>query len=222
MANDCLVTKLKAAVDNDNLKYLDKVVLHLKFGTNYGSEAQNVASVRDANNNTISGLSVRTTNTDGATASYTGGYLSIKKGSSDTITIIISKYPINRLQLLSQPIIWKTSEISELYSLKWFIQNANVDIEGSTSEILRNLKNLENIQITNSIESLDISKFSLCPSLKSIILNYCSGITGDLSAIKDMPNLTTVTLNNTYVTDNEDSVTYMRNRGITVTYTPYA
>ena len=215
MSTKCLVRKFYTVVDNDNLDYLDKVKLTIKLRSGFPSAETNalyfISSVP---------IEVVNLNTDGASVRMDGGYLAITKGSSDTVNVLVSKYAITSITAFNDNVGIKLEQAAKFYDVKNIL--AGTAIEDSMANIT-DFRVLEKIVARNYTKAnVDIGVFSEVPSIKHIELHYCNTIEGDLSSIKDMPNLETVILDHTYVKDKNDAVTYMQNRGITVTYTPYS
>lgn len=213
---NCLVKKLKGVVNYDNPVYLNKVILTVDILNGYGSAEKQCYLVRDGNGQPVTGLQVETLNTDGATVRYLSDMIMIKKGTGNQVIIKMDKYPVKYFRLLNSEVNVPISQITNFFNLE------KLDlIERFTGDIndIKNIKNLKTIIMTGfNTVGFNISTLAQIPSIEVINLSGYM-IVGDLSAIKDMPNLTTVTLN-VRVTDNDDTVTYLENRGVTVTYTP--
>lgn len=213
MITNCLVTKLKSVVDNDNLDYLNKFRLTIELTDNFPSAETNVMAF-DSQPSLVENL-----NTDGAAIRMDDNYLAITKGSTNTVKMFISKYGITNINIFNSNVRLNLSDIAKFYGLK--ILNTGEAVRGGLANVT-DFKSLETLKITNCTEgSVDISIFTSVPTLKVIDLGYCNCLKGDLSSIKDMPNLESIKLDHTYVTDMDNAVDYMTNRGINVTYVPY-
>lgn len=214
MTNNCLVTKLKSVVNNENLDYLDKVHVTLTLDNNFPSTKTNVLYLEASESIAIENL-----NTDGAIVEMYGNYLAITKGSTNTIEILLPKYTITTMNAASTSLKIQLKEWTKFYNLMHFRSS---EIVGDSLNSIPNFRNVETITLRNhAIGSTPISVFAEVPSIKTIELHYCSSLTGDLAMIKNMPNLETLTLDHTYVTDNDNTVAYLESKGVTVTYTPY-
>lgn len=212
MANNCLVTKLKGIVNNDNLEYLDFVKFTGTFLDGY-VDGSNVMAVR--NSSAVS--KIQLLNTDGATMSFSSPYFSLTKGSGDKVEILFPRYLVNNVEFYNSNISWDYEKISNIFGITTFVTAQKSSF--STGDF--SFKNVQSFELNTSGVTGDIAKITKMPTITTLTLNYNRYLTGDLSSIKDMPNLTSVSLNHTYVTDTNDAVTYMQNRGITVTFVPY-
>ena len=211
MAN-CLVTKLKGVVDNDNLDYLDWVKINGTFLSDQFSD--NIFNEVDSN------VEIRLLNTDGATISRNGGYVDVTKGSTNKLKLLVPRYLLPQINILGVNVQFDVLEFSKIFNLNTFSSN-NSHLLNKDLSVFANFPNLLNLSGSEYAFNGNISALADCPKLQTISFTYSPYIQGDLSSIKDMPNLTNVRLDHTYITDNNDAVTYMRNRGIEVTYVPY-
>lgn len=209
---NCLVTKLKNVVDNDNLEYLDWVKINGTFLSDQFND--NIFSEVDSN------VEIRLLNTDGATISRNGNYVRVTSGSTNKLQLLVPRYLLHNINVLGVNVQFDLLEFSKIFNLNSFSSN-NSNFLNKNLSVFANFSNLLRISGREFAYNGNISALADCPKLQEIIFSYSPNIQGDLSSIKDMPNLKKVTLNNTYVTDTTDAVTYMRNRGIEVTYVPY-
>jgi hypothetical protein len=209
---NCLVTKLKGVVDNNNLDYLDFIKFTGTFQDGY-VDGSNIIAVR----NSAAVSEIRLLNTDGATMSFSSPYFSLTKGSGDKVEILFPRYLINNVEFYDSNISWDYEKISSIYGITTFATTQTLSF--STNDF--SFKNVESFELNTSGVAGDIAEIAKMPTIKTLTLNYNRYLTGDLSSIKDMPNLTSVSLNKTYVTDTNNAVAYMQNRGIEVTYVPY-
>lgn len=212
MANNCLVTKLKGVVNNDNLEYLDFVKFTGTFLDGY-VDGSNVMAVR--NSSAVS--EIQLLNTDGATMSFSSPYFSLTKGSGDKVEILFPRYLVNNVEFYNSKISWDYEKISDIFGITTFSTSQKASF--STGDF--SFKSVQSFELNASGVTGDIAEITKMPTITTLTLDYNRYLTGDLSSIKDMPNLTSVSLNHTYVTDTNDAVTYMQNRGITVTFVPY-
>lgn len=215
MANNCLFKELKCTVNYDDPVYLDKVLLTVSILEGYGDSAKQCFVIRDDSGQPVMGLHVETLNTDGAEAYYLSDMVMIKKGTGSQVKVLIDKYPVKYFRILNQEITVPMSQVVR------FINTETLElIERFTGDVqdINNLQNLKNIYMTQVTSVFSISLLTEIPSIEVIDFADCHGPKGDLAAIKDMPNLTSVTLNKTDVTDNNNSVAYLQNRGVTVSY----
>lgn len=218
MSKNCLKTQLREVVQNDNLEYLDKIPLTITFKSGLAAGANVMSFVKiDASQS----INVENLNTDNAIIRIADSiYLFMKKDTLDTGSLFISKYNISSINVFNDNIGINLSEFSKFYQLKGLTCGTTI------MDSLANIKKftaLERFQARNyNKKHVNISVFAEVNTLKQIELDYCTTIEGDLSAIKDMPNLTSVVLDHTYVTDNNNTVAYLQNRGVEVTYVPYS
>jgi hypothetical protein len=210
---NCLVTKLKSVVDNDNLDYLNYVVFKGTLANNFTDGG--IFAVRNSEH--VS--EIRLLNTDGATLTYSAPYFSLTKGSGNIVSILFPRYIIDNIEFSSSKIYWDYEKISTIFGITTFETKQGTSFQFQLSDI--SFQNVQALSLSASGAVGDIAEIAKMPTITTLSLAYNRFLTGDLSSIKDMPNLTSVSLDHTYVTDINDAVTYMRNRGITVTYIPY-
>lgn len=209
---NCLVTKLKSVVDNDNLEYLDWVKINGTFLSDQFND--NIFGDVDSN------VEIRLLNTDGATISRNDRYVRVTNGSTNKLQLLVPRYLLSNINVFGVNVQFDLLEFSKIFNLNTFSTN-NSHFLNKDLSVFANFPNLLNLSGFESAYNGNISALADCPKLQEITFSYSPNIQGDLSSIKDMPNLKKVTLNNTYITDTTDAVTYMRNRGIEVTYVPY-
>ena len=212
MVNNCLVTKLKGVVDNDNLDYLDWIKINGTFLSDQFSD--NIFGDVDPN------AEIRLLNTDGATISRNNKYVAVTKGSTNKLRLLVPRYLLPSISIFDVNIQFDILEFSKIFNLNLF-DSVNSHSLNNDLSVFANFPNLLYLYGSTYAFTGNIGALADCPKLKTISFKYSPYVQGDLSSIKDMPNLTSVVLDHTYITDNNDAATYMRNRGIEVTYVPY-
>lgn len=219
---NCLVEKYVDEVNNDNLDYFDKVHMTFTLKNSFPSENTSLIALRDKNNAALSNnVLVKNENTDGAVVSYSGGYLKAIKGSTNTIKVLLKKYVVERIGTMGNVTI-NMSDILKFYNLNTFYEEDwNSHLTNASLNDLKELINLKKVRIWVCNETASLSLFAEMPQLTLIDLKALNHLSGDLSVLKDMPNLTSLSIVNVPgVTDNDNTVAYLQNKGVTVTFNP--
>jgi hypothetical protein len=215
MNTNCLVTNLKAVVNNDNLDYLNKIVI--TFGLPQGFTTGDLCAF--GSKITISDVSL-VNPSDGALRMHSNYLAFTTSQTLSSVSIFLNKYKDNAFISGPSTISLDLHQIVKYYTMTELVIDGNSITNISLEELLKapNLKNIYFRNVPNLTGDISVLADRDCTKLR---FYYIPGITGDLSSIKDIPSLTTVILDHTYITDNYDTVTYLRNRGVTVTYVPY-
>ena len=215
MSTNCLVTNLKGVVNNDNLDYLNKIVI--TFGLPQGFTTGDLCGL--GSEITLSDISL--VNPSDGSLSMHSNYLTFTTAQTlSSVSIFLNKYKGNIFTGGPSTIALDLRQLVKYYTMTNLFIDGNSITEISLEELLKapNLKDIYFKNVPNLTGDISVLADRDCTQLK---FYYMRGITGDLSSIKDIPSLTTVILDHTHITDKYDTVTYLRNRGVTVTYVPY-
>lgn len=199
MANNCLLTKLKGTVQNENLLKLGELKLRVNSETNFRCIIGNGSSVDflDASGNVVQ--------------HYEGSWFDSTVDASVKIINIANKYTLNYLTIMAKPegFSFKDIEYSRLNGLyvsgAWDVSMEQLNRLELLSEItitnnnlltgdigdLKNHPNAANITTVNFSNSNDyiagdLDNFLAMPLLKNINLRWCTGITGKRSTINTL------------------------------------
>ena len=112
MVNNCLVTKLKGVVDNDNLDYLDWIKINGTFLSDQFSD--NIFGDVDPN------AEIRLLNTDGATISRNDKYVAVTKGSTNKLRLLVPRYLLPSISIFDVNIQFDILEFSKIFNLNLF------------------------------------------------------------------------------------------------------
>lgn len=213
---NCLVTKLKGTVNNPNLDYLNYVKVAGTLTTGY-TNANPALTLNSGEGTKVKVLSGDVTLTSGGTN------ITINGTAGTDFVLLIPRFTTTSIIFLNVRITWDFNDIKNIYGLTSMQKGGNTACKFTnfTVDNLKEMKSLTELAIFEGGITADIARFAEIPALTSLKLNYCAQVTGDLEGIKNMPNLQTLTLNPTVVTDNNDTVAYLQNRGVTVTYNTY-
>lgn len=207
---DCLITKLKGAVNDDSLLKLGE--LRLKITSISGENSQ---SIRVG------------TLTEGVTLSLKiigGGHFTDLDGSenygttkdvttAETLYIsngnyylsITSKYELSNLSVLTDMDI-----VGGLEELKFSDKLISLSLEGSDVSgdlsLLSGFTNLYNLYLTSSQVTGNISSLSGLTKLQTLNMSELLGVEGDISVFQNMASLQTLNLYHTNVTGNISSL----------------
>ena len=217
MNTNCLVTKLKRAVELANPQYFGKVLIKVTFpeGSSSMVDLGLFTNIRQEQVTMLSPGTVSVSLSEGNVY-----HLYVTPVSDNTIvSFLLDKYQVTDFNLSSNAAVLFT--VDQLITCTNLISIILGGIDrGITTKDLSELKKLQLISSRNEDLSGSLADIAKITTLTTLDLNFTFGVIGDLSEIKDMPNLTKVTINQANVTDYNNAVTYMQNRGITVSYTP--
>jgi hypothetical protein len=216
MSYNCLVTKLKGVVDNPNLEYLDYVKVAGTLTTGYSNAAPAITL------NSGEGTKVKVFSGD-VTLTSGGANVVINGTAGTSFVLLIPRYTTTSIIFLDVRITWDFDTIKSIFGVESLMKGGNsaCKFNNFTVDKLKEMKSLNSLSISEGGITADIARFAEMPALTYLRLNYCAQVTGDLAGIKDMPNLQTLILNPTVVTDNDNTVAYLENRGVAVTYSTY-
>ena len=225
---NCLVTKLKGVVDNGNLELFGFNTIHVKVNQSMNFN-DDFFRIKGDNYVTLvqSGQTSKVIRclTEDVTMSAVISDDEIlvkvdKMPSSGVLVFAINKYETTYINLQGYYNTYDMTEIIQFYAPCYAILNSNSYINNNLN--LFGKAKLSGIRSQyNSIVG-DIEILSTLSQLTTINIQNSPRVIGDLSALKDLPNIETVIIVNTGVTDNEDTVTYLRNRGVNVTFSSNA
>lgn len=213
---NCLKTQLKATVDLSNPQYLGKVLIKVTFPEGSSSRAD-LGLFTNIRQEQVTMLSLGTVSV--MLSEGNAYHLYVTPVSDNTVvSFLLDKYKVSGLNLTSNDVAFTIDQLITCTNLE-NIFLGGVD-RGATTKDLSELKKLRNIVAKNYDLAGSLSDIAKITSLRVLELQFSLNVSGDLSEIKDMPNLTRVTINQANVTDYNNAVAYMQNRGITVSYTP--
>lgn len=217
MCTNCLITKLKGAVELENPQYFGKVLIKVTFpeGSSSMVSLGRFTNIRQEQVTMLSPGSVSVRFSEGNLY-----YLEVTPVSDNTVvSFLLDKYQITGFNLTSDAaVVFTVDQLITCTNLE-SVTLGTVD-RGITTKDLLELKKLNKIEAKNDDLAGSLSDIAKITSLSVLNLQYSSKVFGDLSEIKDMPNLTNVIITQANVTDYNNAVAYMQNRGITVSYTP--
>lgn len=214
---NCLVTKLKGVVNNPDLEYLDYVKVAATLNPGYNATVSSALSVN---------------NGEGSKILVFSGDITLSKSSTDvtiygtpgtSFVLLIPRYTVSKIIFRDVNITWDFNAIKNIYGVKELSKGGNTNCKFTNFNIenLKKMQSLINLTILEGGITANIADFAEMPKLTNLTLNYCAGVTGDLVSIKNMPNLQKLVLNPTVVTDNNNTVEYLQNKGVNVTYKTY-
>lgn len=220
MANDCLVTKLKSVVNNDNLHYLECIkVVKREIPSNEWNALSDVdkrkvnyISMNVTSNVTLKIISGNAYFTDGTFTENRGTTVTYKTGMSglyisnhDATILIKGKYFVRDL--------WRADSHTASFG------NATLYVEDLTAVNLHNLSNSPNVQAypllldgnISKIEfryfecfdliganiDLSLQKFNNSISLDKLYLSRNHGVSGDIENLSNCTALTNIFLRDT-------------------------
>ena len=196
MANDCLVTKLKATVNNSNLKKLGVIKMRIVVGAN--------AQINRMAENSTLGAQMKI-------KAYGDGYFTTTKGGNvrlgDEVTFSQEVFPVQgeydievsykynahdlvMLNVTVKDIDFSDFDYTELKNIGYFEDSTNVDYDKIPSKNFNNLVNL-NFD-TNRNGKLNIDNFANNTTLTILRINSVVNgqISGNISALSNNTALT--------------------------------
>lgn len=168
---NCLVTKLKGVVDNDNLPKFNALKIHFDAGNSgqYGSlriEAPVIDA--DTNNGYIADSSADLQNQD--THISTADALSLYASNVEMDIEITPKYDITKLQTIDNRASFDTNDVKYLTKLtNLFIKNYSCT--GNFEDLVK-LTNLEQLNVSGSLIYGDIDTISAATDLSLFDISY--------------------------------------------------
>ena len=224
---NCLVTKLKGSVNDESLRRLGEMKLHVDSVSNSVIFSLNLdadVTIRIvgngyfvSNDNTNLGKTIATKNYDNK---------NIKANGSNFDVFISNKDTIKGIYLTN--VVFDLSELTYCTSLTEFVDwNTSSILTGDIS-IFKNLKNLINIHIEGSKQITgQLSDIAGLTNLTTLSLSS-PNITGQLSDIAGLTNLTTLSLSSPNITgqlsdmDKFPNLTNCINMGININIGDFA
>ena len=193
---NCLVTKLKGSVANNDILKLGEIRIKLKKVESQTAESQVISISGDNSTATIIGDGYFTdktlTENKGKTISVSGDMFI--KNNSDVEVSIISKYNIKNILPYYKG--QQTSHVTD---------NKIINIDD-----LNYTKKLEALYMNGKETKGDLSSLKSLYNLKSIGLTNTS-VTGDISYLSELSLLTELNLSNTLVSGNLSSISNLTN-----------
>lgn len=213
MTNDCLVTKLKGSVQNDNLPLFNTILLNVKNLTSYESadytfRGSGFSRVRVIGNGSFS------INDEGSYTDYINqdlGYKKFKCTPGDYKILIYNKYEIQQLiinaSVAGGGISVEASQID-------YVKPTYLQLEGEALVGEYKPMRLERIDTmflgdNNNIKDnliLDIANLKNALALKYVSLEYNSNVSGDISVLTSIPLLEEFGASYTSISGNIESL----------------
>ena len=189
MITNCLVTKLKATVNNPNLPIYNAIVVDVKEVANPTSDTQLVLAQGEGVSIEVPSEYPMTDSTHFANGTYKA--------------IIRNKYAISGISAFGSSL---TLDINQLNGCTGIIKIQGDATWKGDIKNLALLTNLTNVRLRNSPELIgDISVFANLTNLENLNLNG-SGISGNISAFANLTSLTALSFTNCGVEGNYESL----------------
>jgi len=190
MANDCLVTKLKGVVNNNNLEKLGILTITAPASENI----QNVVALGATENNTITVKVSGATFSDGTTSKTVGQWDSLALSAHEgTATIDIdSKYNIAGLQLLFSSIsVDRLNCAFGLTSFATLYDGADYStVTGNLSNLLLSKPNFGYLVLKGTNVSGNLNELSEYQNIEILYLSNNGLILGDIASLASCTKLT--------------------------------
>lgn len=229
MENNCLVTKLKSVVQNDNLPIFGFSIINIGINENWDFSnpimqirGTQLDSIIDGGDLASVAKCVSPGVTLTASKTTTGRYMLYVNQNSQSGTI---KLLLNNTGLIEMIVLQDYDEKNTFNALDFsnFYGNFGIAFGGNnvnpnTLDVFDSYKNIQFLSLSGNKFVGNLN--TLRNDLQSVNISYCYEINGDLNIFRNFANLQTLVIQYCNVTDTDNTAEYLRNKGVNVTYTP--